>query len=80
MVVTVNYGNFENGSVFFKDTLTDNATYAVGFDKYSATATYIKGDKKITAVDGARVYENTSTNCGYTCYDTFDGTLDLRLK
>lgn len=80
VIVTVYHGNFENGDSYFTDTLTDDVTYSVPFERYSATAVYNKGNAKITAVDGDRVSLTTDNNCGYTCYGTKDGSIDLRLK
>ena len=81
VVITVYFGQFENGEVYFTDTLTGKSvTYPVYLDQYySASAKYLSGQDTVYAIDGDRVDLNYAVNCGYDCWTITEGNLDLRL-
>lgn len=79
--VAIYYGDASDSVLYFTDTLTsERTTYTVPIEtRYSAVAKYRRGALTILAVDGGRTNLRTTDDCGDTCYQTDDATLNLKL-
>ncbi len=74
-------GNIEDNQIVLRDTLYSNEiSYYLPTDRtYTAEAYYQVGPNLIIAVDSDELEEDTFQNCGETCYQSDEITLDLVL-
>jgi hypothetical protein len=77
----VYWGDVTDGNLYFRDTAYgDEVSYTVDVNqRFSAVARYKRGGFTILAVDGDRTDLSSSDDCGDTCYDVDNATLNLRL-
>lgn len=79
--VAVYFGDASDSLLYFVDTLsTAVQAYTVDIDtRYSAVAQYRRGALTILAIDGDRTRLTSSDDCGDTCYDVDDASMNLKL-
>ncbi len=80
--VALYLGDIEDEYIIWYDTVyTDKLTFSLpNRQNYSAEAYYQIGNQWVIALDGKRLKQRTSDECGYTCYYETNITLDLRQK
>ena len=81
--VTIYLGNMEDQDVKFRDTVSQ-ATVKIlmpAGHSYAVTATYIRQNDTIVAVDGTSLEVKKAVGqCSKSCYVVIGGYLDLRLR
>ncbi len=80
--IAIYYGNADDSSLFFRDTIFsgERTSYSVPIrQRYSVVAKFLLEGRRIYAVDGGKVRLKTKDNCGYTCYESKDLDLDLKV-
>jgi hypothetical protein len=79
--IVIYNGNLENNNVIMRDTLyTNTVDYFLPVEVvYTIEAYYRSGPNTIIAVDSQKLEEETFRNCGETCYENSEITLDLVL-
>lgn len=81
--IVIYKGLIEDNVIEWEDTATENPYYILVpiENKYTVTAEYKVGDKKIIAVDSDRVFmRKNTTDCDEVCWIIFDGEIDVELK
>lgn len=80
--LTIYEGKIDENRIIAYDTAYDEEFYR--FFKlgryYSVTAKYKSGEKIIFALDGNKMYKDSSRLCDSTCWDINGGIYDLKLK
>jgi hypothetical protein len=69
---------FETGTLVWRGSEPRGLTLPLGW--YSAQARYVHQGDTVIAVDGGELGYSESENCGATCYEAEDVTLDLALS
>ena len=82
--IAIYQGQFEDDNLYMIDTLRgqEKVEYTLPVDRYySVTATYIKNNNTITALDGDRITLNEDEDdCLGICYSVNDAKVNLKLK
>jgi hypothetical protein len=80
--VALYLGDIEDEYVIWYDTVySDKITFTLpNQENYAAEAYYQIGNQWLIALDGRRLKQKKSDECGYTCYYENNITLDLRQK
>lgn len=74
-------GNIEDNEILWADTVYTNQItfYLPNRERYSAEAYYQVGNQKIIALDGKKLKQNSTNDCGAKCYTESSISLDVEL-